>query len=316
MRSLAVAMMLIGCGGGIDAKDYAQQLRDADCELRTRCGQFPDVASCAAYFTVGDEAGLLAAIDHGVVNYDGDKAQECVNDIANQPCDETTMEARTLPDACNHAVTGTVAVGGQCSQNTECQSAACSIPTCSQQCCIGTCVGAPVESGLGGPCATVACKPGLVCDNTKTCVNLFTEGMPCMLSSDCAYGLACAGFCKKAPKLGEPCPDMICAELGAYCSASGTCTALGLPGTACTNSSTCSSFYPCNTAMGTCVANPILGEPCTGRCSDGSFCDSATSTCTTPLANGATCADDFACASHHCDATQNPKVCADPPVCF
>jgi hypothetical protein len=319
MRSLAVAMMLVGCGGGIDAKDYASQLRDANCELRTRCGQFPDVASCEAYFPIGDDSGLRTAIDRGVVHYDGDKAQECINDLANSPCDQTSMEARNLPDACAQAVTGTIAVGATCTENAECESAACSLPSCGEACCTGMCVGPPVESELGGPCATVECEDGLVCDNTKTCVNLYAAGTPCLLSSDCAYGLACAGepgICKPAPKLGEPCPDLICAELGTYCSASGTCTALGLPGTACTDSTTCSSFYPCNITLGHCQANPIVGEHCNGLCSDGSFCDSATATCTTPLANGAECSSDLACESRDCDDSQNPKICIEPTSCF
>jgi hypothetical protein len=319
MRSLAVAMMLVGCSGGIDAKDYANQVQTAECEMRSRCGQFPDVASCEAYFPTGDDGSLLAAIDHGAVTFDGDKAQQCINDLANAPCDQTSMEARSFPDSCTQAVRGNTAVGATCAANEECDSDACSLPSCGQACCMGTCVAAPVENGLGGPCATVECKDGLVCDNTKTCVELYAEGTACILSSDCAYGLACAGepgICKHAPKLGEACPDLICAELGTYCSSSGTCTALGLAGTACTNSSTCSVFYPCNTVSGQCEANPKLGEHCTGLCSDGSFCDSDTATCTAPLATGSACTSDLSCATSDCDATQNPRVCVEPMACF
>jgi len=255
----------------------------------------------------------------GIVHYDPDKAQECFNDIRNAPCDATSMDSRVRPAACTSLITGSKATGDMCVSNEECQSDACSKPTGAATCDSGTCVAMATVSKLGEPCATRACDTGLVCDNTKTCAMLYTEGMACSSSDQCNYGLACdampTGFCRNAPKIGEACPDHLCAEIGAYCAADGTCKALGLAGAACTTSQQCSPFYPCNTMAGMCEAYPILGQPCTADCSDGSYCDTMTMLCTSRLADGAACTQSYTCQSQTCDTT-GTRTCIEPKSCF
>ncbi len=316
MRLVAV-VVLAGCSGGIAAPDYARELHDAQCEQRVRCGLFPDTASCDPYFPVASEAGLLAAIDRGASRYDADQAEQCVNELRNTPCDLTTMEGRALPAACARVVTGTGAMGAACFSNGECSSGACQIPSCGTTCCSGTCIAATPPGQAGEPCASRPCAAGLACDNTKTCVALFAAGAPCTLGTQCAYGLGCAGTpgtCKPLPKLGEACPDDLCAELGASCDATATCAPLGLTGAACTTARDCSPYFTC--AAPSCAPNPALGEPCTGLCRDGSWCDSATGACTAPQADGATCVTGLQCSSSYCDAAQAPAVCAAFPVCM
>jgi hypothetical protein len=318
MRLLALALV-IGCsgsGGGIDSKDYSADAQTALCAYEVRCGLFANTTDCDEYFTVNSDATFQAELAKGIVHYDGSKAEECFNDLRDAPCDQTSMEARSQPSACVDAITGTVATGGMCVHNEECQSEKCAKANTAGDCDSGTCEASEALGKLGDACATRNCDPAFVCDNTKVCANLYTVGMPCTYSTDCAYGLACdasPGFCRTAPKIGEACPDKICAELGAYCSTAGTCTALGLAGSACNAGQQCSEFYPCNTMTGMCTANPTLGQACTSECSDGSFCNTTTHLCAAPLPNGSVCESDSQCTSADCDTTSG--LCADAQVC-
>ena len=90
---------------------------------------------------------------------------------------------------------------------------------------------------------------------------LFAEGMACTGAYDCADGLLCLGsplLCKKAPHLGDACPDNGCAELGADC-VNGTCVAIGLAGDPCPTGNECAPFYTCVT--GSCVAPDAMPTP-------------------------------------------------------
>jgi hypothetical protein len=314
-RHLVVVVIFAGCTSSITPETYSAAIRDANCDLRVRCGQFTDRDSCAAYFPVGDGANLAAEIAAGKTTFDANRAEECVNDIRNTPCDGTSVEARTPPAACDAAIAGTGVMGDPCFSNDECKSGGCALdPTCTGMCCAGTCSATQAPADLGEPCATRQCKPNLTCSNAKTCVPLYADGMPCDDDSQCDYGLGCVGapgICHALPKIGELCPDGECAEIGATCN-NGVCTKLGLTGASCATLADCSLYYPCNSGTLQCQPWPKTGEPCTALCSDGSFCDSTTNVCTSPLGNGATCKSDDQCASTSCNAT---KVCADVQVC-
>jgi hypothetical protein len=321
MRSLVVAMMIAGCGGsGVDAKDYISASVNATCDYETRCGLFPDTASCLEFFNPNyNDVMFFAELDMGLVHYDPAKAEECINDVRNAPCDTTSMDSRVRPAACNSLITGATATGDTCVSNEQCQSTACSKPNGAVACGSGTCVATTALGKLGEPCATRACDSGLVCDNTKTCAMLYTEGMACAGNDQCNYGLACdaipTGFCRQAPKIGDACPDHLCAEIGAYCATDGRCTALGLSGAACTSTQQCSPYYPCNMTTGTCQAYPITGQPCAAGCSDGSYCDTSTMICTARLADGAACTQGYSCQSETCDTTTT-HTCIEPVSCF
>ncbi|CAN5543571.1 hypothetical protein BH11MYX1_BH11MYX1_19610 [soil metagenome] len=316
MRLLAVVVVLAGCGGGIAAPDFAKELRDAECDLRVRCGELASVASCDGFFAIADETVLLAEIGGGKVNYDSDKAEQCVNAIKNASCDGTTKEARETPPACKGFISGTLAMGATCFTNEECASAACAMPSCTAACCAGTCSAVEPPGKAGDPCATRACGAGLTCDNTKKCVALFAAGAPCTLYTECDYGLGCLGdpgICGAMPHLGDACPDGQCAELGSYCTTDKLCAPLGLLGDACATASDCARYYTCEPQSLACTRLPVMGEPCTGLCSDGSYCDSATTTCTALLANGSACMVDRVCKTGYCDATL--RACAALPIC-
>ena len=319
MRRLVVvviACLAAACTSDLTPESYGAAVRDATCDLRVRCGQFTDRDSCAAYFPAGDGANLAADVKAGTTKFDANKAEECVNDIRNTPCDGTSQEARITPAACDAAITGTGLAGDMCFTNDECQSGACAAldPACSGTCCMGSCAAAQAPADLGEPCATRQCKPTLTCSNAKMCVELFTDGMPCDDGTQCAFGLGCVGtpgICHALPKIGELCPDGQCAESGATCN-SGVCKAVGLTGASCATLADCSLYYPCNSGTLQCQPWPKTGDACTALCSDGSFCDSTTFTCTAPLANGSACKNDDQCQSTYCD---DSMLCADVQVC-
>jgi hypothetical protein len=230
------------------------------------------------------------------------------------------MSARELSPSCSQILVGAVGTDGACEQNAECQSGACALPDCGSACCAGTCEAAEAPAGSGEPCVTRDCDTGLACNvDTETCTPLVGSGGGCMFSQDCDYGLGCAGGeCAPLPAVGDPCPNHVCADVGAICNAQGTCVMVGLPGAACGTNADCSIYMRCNGT--TCEALPTVGEPCTIAtsygCSDGSFCavpdGSNAGTCTAPGSNGASCANGDQCTSAYC-ATDN--TCEAPPVC-
>jgi len=322
MRSLLVVVALAGCGGGVAIADYQTKLRDARCSFEVRCGLFPDQASCTAFFPVADDPSLAAAVDQGKSTYDADKAEQCVNETANADCNGTTREGREVPAVCFEVVGGTGKMSDACVSNSECESKACDVPTCMMACCPGTCGVANPKAALGEPCATRTCETGLTCDNTKTCADLFAAGVPCQSGDQCAYGLGCVGTpstCKVLPELGEPCPDMACAEIGATCSA-GTCVALGLPGTLCVASTDCSPYFTCDLLRGDCAPFPTRGQSCTITCSDDSWCNipsgMTTGTCDAPQANGSVCVFNDSCLSGFCDNSTGVGICTAIAVCI
>jgi len=169
-RFAVVVIVLAGaCTSSITPETYSAEIRDATCDLKVRCGQFTDRASCAAYFPAGDGANLAAEIKAGKTKFDANLAEECVNDIRNTPCDGTSEEARTTPAACDAAIQGTGKIGDACFLNDECASAGCAMPVCSDACCMGSCSATQAPANLGEPCATRSCAANLTCSNAKMC---------------------------------------------------------------------------------------------------------------------------------------------------
>lgn len=256
-------LALAGCtgGGGIAAADYAQALVEANCDYQARCGLYDTTQICEGVFPPTKPTSFLAALDQGRTSYDPDKAEQCVNAIRTTPCDVSTLDGHFRAAVCDEVTVGAGKTGDSCAQNLECESARCGTNTCPGMCCVGSCL-PPVDfAAKGEPCATRICEPRLVCDGTKTCVDLFSEGMACSSAYDCADGLLCLGnplTCKKPPHIGDACTDNLCADLNARCLG-GTCTAVALDGDPCPNGIECAQFYTCT--AGACVAPAAMPTP-------------------------------------------------------
>lgn len=328
MRS--ALLLLAACSGAstkspIAAEDLDQAFADAQCARAVRCGEMPDLATCQGAYNSFHFPGVvlesnIAAIGEGKINYDGGAARTCIEAYANAPCD-STVEANRLSDvACDRIFVGTGADGTACGLNFECVSEFCDVPSCTVDCCTGTCSGStkPVRAKIGEACSTLPCTSGSYCEfSTMTCTALVAAGASCTNSFQCAYGTGCIGIpktCQPLPKVGEPCPDNLCRDQGVVCNAAKICTQVGLPGAPCTTDLDCSHFYGCG-ADGTCGVRDPGGACITNNdCFEAdTYC--AAGTCSPPQPNGAACADDRDCASDHCDDSLTTPACTDEPIC-
>lgn len=341
MRKLAViaALLASACGdddfgdprGYVSVDEYATVGKTSWCTYLTRCGFFTDVETCAraninlpAQLTLAPET--VAAVKAGHMLYNGNNAKTCLDSFANATCDKTDEAGRVLPYACDQLFRGTVDADGECFEDAECISGDCQILVADAECAAGKCVGntpppEPMLARNGESCQLVGCVAGSLCNTTTfLCEPLHGAGMSCVTTSDCAYGLGCAGgsvrTCKALPAIGQPCPEGECRDDGARCTTSG-CVAVGLPGATCNSSSECSSYYTCDFSTMKCKSLPVTGEACNSggsRCFDASFCDSSTLKCVPYRGVGEICSSSLQCASGECDFTTNE--CVEPMTCL
>jgi hypothetical protein len=274
-------------------------------------------------------AGALAAHK---LDYDGERAKQCVDATAKQSCDLTAHDSHVAPTACAQMFAGKVAGGDSCSIDAECASGTCELPaTCPEKgCCVGACRPAQAPGKAGDPCAKAHdCVDGLVCGSDKMCHVPAAVGMPCGSDRECGDGLGCIGAsslmpgaCRALPHVGEPCPYLRCAEENLRCddTKTHTCVTLGLTGDPCPASIECSSGLECELATHLCRELPTLGMPCDSTCGGDSFCSFDSSgvmgTCVAPLANMSPCDGYNQCASFYCEQGPIFDSCKAPYVCY
>jgi hypothetical protein len=314
-RALCTATQ--GCYGPV----FDLFLNGTDCialtEQRIRNGTFPM---------------LQGEIDLGKVVYLGNQAQACLDSLAARSCAQ--MLQRDSPE-CLAALDGTVALGGACTLDEDCQGKAlCKSTT-------GTCPGQCMALLVAGQaCAEDGdCQDGLACSQeTRLCVLPAAEGQACEYGAPpCGPGLLCLGkdedkktpgTCRTAATalagveggscdatLGQLCQpglscvaDSItllplaiawrCMKIGSYLAA-GACKP-GYP-EACASGSYCKTDKLLDPLAGTCTAVPAGGEACgTGlpQCQAGAVC--VDGTCRNRVANGVSCAADAMCLSEYC----------------
>ena len=260
----------------------------------------------------GNFPGIQAAVSSGTVVYDPSAMSNCHDALAAAGCG--LSDNPYLP-ACESALAGTVAEGGNCAINEECAG--------------------DLYCNYAGSC------PG-------TCSAREAEGALCRQDSDCQAGLACfiqsgsAGTCTKKPQLGEACGDdrpSTCASQssgagvicwGASSSKNGKCVAIDaiaaqgigadchlLEGTLCVAGASC-QLAP-NSLNGTCVATVASGTTCTpafpDSCPNDQYC---TATGTATAATGS-CSllplDGKACVNTALAVLSN-KQCGNQTVCI
>jgi len=331
VRNLLVAAVLVtGCGDNIPTvafDDVAAARREAECERLTRCGAFADTATCTAYFRPAFDLDLRAAIGAKRVRYDPADAHACHAALATMSCDQTAAEVRTALADCARVFTGSLAADAECAFDLECASGECDVGICiPNTCCYGRCL-AEVEAALDEPCdADRHCIGDAYCGTDDVCHRLATTGMPCTLDSNCDAGLACigatelqAGACRALPLLGEACPYLRCAEIGAVCSPAQICVPVGAAGAVCTTDAECSEFRSCDPMTSRCADTPSLGMPCGGRCAGEAWCaldGSSIGTCVAPQETAAPCLSNDQCASLFCEEGEFFDTCAERAICF
>jgi hypothetical protein len=327
-----IGVLAAACGGSsIAFSELDQALQQARCERLARCKLFPDEAACMAFFRIVLDASLTGAMAAHKVNYDGERAKQCVDATATKSCDLTAHDAHFEPAACSKMFTGTVAGGDSCSIDAECASGTCELPTdCPPKgCCVGTCRSTQSPAKAGGSCAKQRdCADGLVCGQDLTCRVPGHAGDPCGSDRECGEGLGCigaitpmSGTCRVLPHVGEPCPYLRCAEENLRCDDTNTqsCVPLGLPGAPCPSSTECASGVECDATTHLCREYPTLGMPCDSICGGDSFCaldGTGAGMCVAPLSNTSPCDGYNQCASFYCEQGPVFDSCKEPYVCF
>ena len=322
MRFAPLLLLAAACGSGtLTAAAFPAAFGKAVCEPQAKCraeAAFLE-AQCES-----DAASLFApdlskAIAAGKSKFDAQQAQLCLDGLRARGCERTPPE---VDQACERAVTGTVAAGAPCSWLFECATGRCEPDgpgACPAKC--------GAVSAEGGSCATPCDqRAGLRCiDNV--CSRLHTVDQKCSSISDCAVALFCDGFGKCAQRAfdqascdaDEQCaPGLFCdtGVNGGLCrkqlGSGQSCTARSADAIrfACAGGGVCRGFNFAKTGVtpGTCAPLGEVGAGCVAAaqvtgCGDGLDCKGGT--CADKPVSGP-CAQDGDCKDGvaYCDGAQ------------
>ncbi len=337
MRWAPLLLLAAACGSGstpITAAGFPAAYARAVCETQSRCRQEAhfleqqcEDGAAAVYLP-----DLPKAIAKGVSKFNASQAQACVDGLSARGCERTPPE---VDQACESAVTGTIASGSSCNWLFECAAGRCDPQgpgACPPSC-------GPV-SGEGAPCSAAPCdlRAGLRCiDNV--CSKLHGVDQKCSSISDCAVNLFCDGLTSKcAVRTFEQAScgaDEECAA-GLWCdlSAQGglcrkkiaqgqSCTATGADAIrgACVDANLCRGFNFSKTGAtaGTCAAIGELGASCVGGaqvtgCGGGLVCTGGTCA-NKPVSGPCVQPDDCKDGVAFCDGSQCQLLEDDGATC-
>lgn len=280
------------CSGFVDA--VASQY--ATCLEAT-----PTIVASMKTLTTGVCQDIANAVAASRATYDGAKGTTCLAALQAATCASTEVTLDSA--ACSGVLTGTVAPGGACFTDLDCNGGLCNL----NETCPGKCVAFIAAGGACGSGAPegAACAPGLGCDNaSQTCKTLSDAGGPC----PCKAGTYCnaTNSCVARQTSGSCTSSDQCA-FGHDCVSS-TCTAFVGVGSGCVAGATpydrsrCGLGSYCDPGTSTCVAWPDVGGSCAYAPCQNGYCDSGTKLCVAPLADGATCSDFSQCLiGSYCD---------------
>ncbi|MBT9559826.1 MAG: hypothetical protein IV100_27600 [Myxococcales bacterium] len=185
--------------------------------------------------------------------------------------------------------------------------------TTSDACAAGECGGVPATCPSPGPCATVACVPGVGCVVSPRALEAACDdGDACTSGERCLNGTGPGGRdCIPVETVTCPATGLACVD-SACDPAAGVCvTQPATTGRPCDDGSPCTSADACD--GGECLGTPRVcppGAPC-----DEVACDPSSGTCiTTPKPEGGLCDDGAPCRiAGRCNAgvcSSSETVCA------
>ncbi len=353
--ALLSALLVPACGGdskfNSDREEESIKFDDLPAEFAASlCDQF---ARCATvYYDIlfsledckvlleeqvrqGGWSDIEQAVDEGRVTYDAKSAAKCFDDIAAVDCADVNVRP---VDACEDTLKGSVAAGGECDIDDECEAG---LICDTNMMCPGEC--APLRPA-GEPCREDGeCASGLVCSNvTQRCVQPGAQSDACGggVEPQCDGGLACigddsmemrTGTCRPFDEIelagsGEPC-DL---DAGTLCESGLSCVVVSLDGPAfeCrpipVSGGSCGIGFPedcpkgeycpitaadilLGTLESSCTDLPADGEPCAQRpidflptCAAYTRCDATTSMCLELRDLGESCSSSNQCYSGNC----------------
>jgi hypothetical protein len=258
--------------------EYTSRETAALCERDVRCGFYPDEATCRSTFFT--RLQLDSDVATGKVKYDGTAAASCLEASALVGCSDSEVAAArpSVTAACHGVFTATIASGGACLTDAECDSESCNLGACNgATCCLGSCQD---RIALGGDCSAVgaACVAGTFCkvgsSGGASCTAPLALGQPCVQASDqCVSETFCVATsaggpttCAKLPAEGQSCLlGGLCDAIKDYCNpVSLTCVPTAAVGSVCPSINGCPAFYAaCSSNTYTCVPLALPGAACT-----------------------------------------------------
>lgn len=285
-------------GTTLPLEQLASAYAKAQCSRVARCfGALSKAAlgdeDCAEYMekVIGQSVfASLGTLDPTRFVYHPDKAPACLAAIEAADCDVMFP----IPQACDAAIEGLVAAGGECTHPKECQGGLyCDV---SQGTCPGTCMARP---GEGQPCADGLCAKGLQCETiidsvttqpSDVCLAPASAQQPCDGGSygGCRVDMFCLGKNATTPGKCIPIANLFVVTDGLACNwtegslcgpglhcgltdgttLAGTCQGPATSGGACTASlpDMCPAGEFCDVIIGLggiCSKLPVGGQPCT-----------------------------------------------------
>ncbi len=264
---LVLMVACAACGPG-SYRDFRSQLTDASCTWAKRCGYVGqlDRAACPvedllvifrdseSYRSAPGAIDVVASIEAGRMRYDSVRAQECLDAIADSPCDEIHA-ALERGLACNAVIASNTETDRPCWTDRECTGGICvSGPGCAGACGHYASPGAPCMDTDTAPLAFL-CDPTIAyCGPAEpgaapSCRGKRGEGHACAENRECLFGWTCRkSVCTEPIEVGdgEPCGGVDPCANGLYCEPSSLA----------------------------CARQHKRGEPCTDRqgCEDGLAC--------------------------------------------
>lgn len=277
-----------------------------------------------------DLARLADEVNAGRVAFHPELLEACYGDTRALGCE---IQTQRLPDSCQRAIAGQVALGSACEIGSDCSGAG----FCSSGACPRTC---RARAAQGGGCKRdEECENGLFC-NSGSCAAPAALGAACSGSSGgvCAFGASCvgststaAGVCKKNSEIQVGALGAVCMPGGALCREGLSCAFDGVAGFNCQAAvdagADCQLALPgqCPTdqycdapdvmTAGKCLPLPGDGAACVlqDECAPQHICvvEGAQNVCRRFGDLGDACQVDGLCRSGHCDAGK----CALRPAC-
>jgi hypothetical protein len=310
---VAFGLGLLGaCGGSSPPSidDVPSFVLNAECSIQVSCNETPDEATCKSSQQLNDiqSETIIADVKAGIIKYNGDALQSCIDQITAAGCDFTGFHG---PDnnPCITYLTGTVAAGGACLVDQDCVGNGNCTPTMSgcdpnTTCCPGTCTASTdtTKGAIGATCtnsngctSTAYCKGATQTAPGMCAALIATAGAACDATDACANPMVCnqsqvgtgAGTCAAPGATGATCDPTVfipCIDERDYCDATMKCSPRVAVGAACSDTILCEGLADCVNAK--CVAQGTAGATC--DTSAGPNClgglDCTNSKCTLPAA--------------------------------
>jgi hypothetical protein len=330
---LASLLLLAGCSSGtITAAAFPAAFGAAVCNQQARCraeAHFLE-QSCEGDASSVYSADLAKALAKGTSHFNAQAAQKCLDGLNARPCDRTPPD---VDQACEQAVTGTVAAGSSCNWIYECQQGRCepSGPggcpaTCGTVAELGATCDVPCDLRAGLRCidnvcstlhaldqkcsSSADCAVGLYCDGFSKCSTPSFELAVCDANEQCASGLFCdlsanGGLCKKRFQTGQACTATSADAITFACVDGDLCRGFNFTKT----QVTAGVCQPLGEIGASCVAGVLVTGCGAGlRCAGGACADKPTSG---PCAQDSDCKDGVA----YCDGANCQLLKDDGATC-